>query len=630
MPACDSGQDESSWGRTRSLRGTGLPAVFTGAGIGGAAPASLPLGYALRDRVLEFMYRNAALYAPDLVGEEELADLRRPERKLEQVLGRLWRVVGEEALDCLHCLQVQLSNEAHMLCALHLARGGMHVTVNLDRGIEQAYELISGRCELPSVLRDAYGSKLAQWRARVGRVGALRVVASRQQFEDWAADGRPAGLLKVHGSLAATGRTLVDVVVEDTEELGGLSAGRRAAVESLNCPSGLLITGYGGLDPDVYGPLLQAASGTDSEWATKCLDDDSPVRVDCQRRGIRVNVGDPQGLASYALRELLGEHELQWPEIEIDGSGWSERIDAWGESLMARHHGARFAHAWAWLLADVGDRDRAARLLHRVVEHDPYDAARVRLADVLYDRARENDRQEALRLYRGLVLARALDWPTRAHCLLRLGGIARGRAVRKGGWQAAPYLVGALVAPSVVLAGQRLRYRDVDPEMTAAALGTLGQTVLRASEQAALHWPRRLWPVLSGGLMWAAARCERCAELTSNGNRRALASSHRLLALALAALLRGRAPDLAWQAQLESLADSYRHAGDLAGAGNCTAALAVIRMATDRQDVAHQHLMEARELYAEGRFDRQPLPSGAALLERLELLFERLQVFDAR
>ncbi|MGP0100876.1 MAG: hypothetical protein ACLPUT_04540 [Solirubrobacteraceae bacterium] len=111
-----------------------VSAVFTGAGISGAAPASLPLGYTLRDRVLELMHRNAARYAPDLVGEEQLESLRQPERKLEQVLGRLWRVLGEEALGCIDCLRVALPNEAHMLCALHLARGGLQVTVNFDRG----------------------------------------------------------------------------------------------------------------------------------------------------------------------------------------------------------------------------------------------------------------------------------------------------------------------------------------------------------------------------------------------------------------------------------------------------------------------------------------------------------------
>jgi hypothetical protein len=82
--------------------------------------------------VLKLMYVGAADYAAALVDAAQLDDMRQPQRKLEQVLGRLWRVVGEDALGCLRCLHVAVPNEAHMLCALHLARGGTHVTVNLD------------------------------------------------------------------------------------------------------------------------------------------------------------------------------------------------------------------------------------------------------------------------------------------------------------------------------------------------------------------------------------------------------------------------------------------------------------------------------------------------------------------
>ncbi|MGP0100875.1 MAG: hypothetical protein ACLPUT_04535 [Solirubrobacteraceae bacterium] len=472
-------------------------------------------------------------------------------------------------------------------------------------------------------MRSTYGSALAQWRAKTGALPALRTVASRREFDSWMAGGRPPALLKVHGSLPASGQTLVDVVVEDTEQIGGLSASRRMAVEALAGAPRLLITGYAGLDPDVYAPLLQAASCTEAVWACKSVDEDSVLRTDCAQRGIRLAVGDPDGLASDALRELLDERELPWPAVQLESTGWSECFQAWSEHLVARYAGAQFAHAWAWLLADAGDRDHAARLMRRIVQRAPYDSARLRLADVLYDRAHGRDRDEALRLYRELTLNRELDWSSRAHCLLRLGGIARGRAVRVGGWRAAPNMAGALIVPGLVLAEQRRR-GNADPEMTAAALGTLGQTVLRASEQAALRWPPRLWPILSASLAWAATRCEQCAQLTSNGNRRALASSHRLLALSLAALLRGDAPDPAWQEQLALLADNYRHAGDRVGAGNCVAALAVIAMATRREDRARQLLVDAHELYTEGRADRQPIASGAALLERLRRLFERV------
>jgi hypothetical protein len=507
--------------------------------------------------------------------------------------------------------------------ALHLARGGVVITVNFDRGIEVAYDLITGRIDLPPGMVPCYGSNLDCWRARAEGVPALRTVAAREQFGQWLADGSPPALLKIHGSLAATGRRLVDVVVEDTEELGGLSEERRAAVENLSRASRLLITGYGGLDPDVYAPLLRAASATDSRWASRWVAEDSPIRADCEELRVELVVGEPHGLAVHALRALLSEDKLRWPGEELNGPTWSTRLDAWTEKLTNRHSGARFAHAWAWLLADVGDRDAAARLMRRVLSDCPYTAAQVRLGDILYDRAGSGDRRDALRLYRALALTRALDWPTRAHCLLRLGGIARGRAVRGAGWTTLLYLLAALFAPLLVLVEQRRRGPDAELETTAAAHGVLGQTVLRASEQAALRWPRCLWPILSVSLIWASARCEQCARLTMNGNRKALTTSHSLLALTLAAYLRGQSPTTEWQDQLKSLADSYRRAGDLVGAGNCTAALAVLAIANGHSDEAERLLGTARDLYTEKRPDRSPIASGEALIDRLECLFKR-------
>lgn len=84
----------------------------------------MPLGYALRDKVLELMHSRAQAYAPRFVSDAELDELRVPARKLEQVLGRLWRLIDSDALGCLYCLRPALPNEAHMLSALHLARGG--------------------------------------------------------------------------------------------------------------------------------------------------------------------------------------------------------------------------------------------------------------------------------------------------------------------------------------------------------------------------------------------------------------------------------------------------------------------------------------------------------------------------
>jgi hypothetical protein len=126
----------------RAPETSGATMVFSGAGISASPPACLPLGNQLRDAVLHVMFLGARSYAPDLVDEEQFKRMGAPERKLEQVLGRLWRIIGERAMESLRCLAIDVPNESHMYCALHLARGGVHVTVNLDRGVEAAYQLL--------------------------------------------------------------------------------------------------------------------------------------------------------------------------------------------------------------------------------------------------------------------------------------------------------------------------------------------------------------------------------------------------------------------------------------------------------------------------------------------------------
>ncbi len=271
-------------------------AVFTGAGIGGAGPASLPMGNALRDAVLEVMYRSARVTAPDLVTAEALTAFTGSGRKLEVVLGRLWGTIGDDALGCLMCLRVDVPNEAHMLAAVHLVRGGTHVTVNFDRGIEMASDLLRGELKLPAGAPAALRDALPRWRALVRPGGAApRVVAGHDQFASWATDGRPAALLKVHGSLAPDQARLLDVVVVDNEELASLTAPRRLAVASVGQVRGLLITGYAGADPDVYSVLLEAARDTRAVWACYSLVPGSPVPDDCAVRGIEVHLGPPRG-----------------------------------------------------------------------------------------------------------------------------------------------------------------------------------------------------------------------------------------------------------------------------------------------------------------------------------------------
>jgi hypothetical protein len=591
--------------------------VFSGAGISAAAPASCPLGNELRDGVLALMRERATRYAPQLYSPREDFDDLLGSRKLEQILGRLWRVLGPEALDCLLSLKILVPNEAHMLAALHLARGGTHVSVNLDRGIEHAYALISGERRLSGAVQGSHGALLKQWQAIARGYPVLLVVASRREFEAWAAAGRLPALLKLHGSLDESETRLIDVVVEDTEALGGLSLARRAAVETLGAADQIMVAGYGGLDPDVYHLLLHTAEGKQTTWASK--ETDPRVAKDCEKHAIELHTGTPNGLATTSLREVAGT-DLPWPESPPVAPGWRERFDRWAQDLIAGHDDAAFATAWAWLLADIGQRDRAAEVLAEVLRRDPSDAARLRLADVLYD---DGHRAHASRAYASLVLRRRLHWPTRAHCLLRLAGIARGFALRRGH---VAFLLGvptALALTRVVRTVQDRRGTTAEQETTAAADAIHGHTLLRAAERIAANWPPGLRRLTARLLRRAATHCEEGARISANGNRRALANTHRLTALALLALIETTPPDPSWREQLEQLADSYTFLGDMPGAGNCIAALAIIARSSGEPTRADELLADARTAYTEHRADGRIYTSGAALIDRLTRIFNR-------
>ncbi len=75
--------------------------MFSGAGISGEAPASLPRGFGLRDDLLKLMHSAARESLGTQVTDAQLADLLGSGRKLEVVLARLSGAAGLEAADCL-------------------------------------------------------------------------------------------------------------------------------------------------------------------------------------------------------------------------------------------------------------------------------------------------------------------------------------------------------------------------------------------------------------------------------------------------------------------------------------------------------------------------------------------------
>lgn len=602
-------------------------AVFSGAGISGEAPASLPRGFELRDDVLRLIHTTASQVATTQVSDHTLAELVGSRRKLEVVLGRLWGTVGQDALRCLLALRLDLPNEAHLLAAVHLARGGTHATLNFDIGIELAYHLLVGQAELPSSAPQEYRRLLPDWQALLPRsVPPLHVVASHGEFAAWVADGKPPALLKVHGSLSLDQRDLIDCVVVDIQELGQLPAARRAAIDALRHAGRLLITGYSGADPDVYESLLAAATAPASSWCCYSLPPDSPVPQDAAARGIDLRLGAPDGLAVIALRELLALPDgPTWPERHLDGGGYRQRFDQWAAWLRGRHSPEAITQAWAWLLADGGDLDTAECILHRLTSRDdPEPLALLRYAEVLYSRARGDDRDRAAALYRRIAATSSVDSGTRHHCVLRAADIARGRATRGGGGglRTLPYLLRATSGPVRVLVATRGGRQDT--ESAADAYRALQQTWLRVLERVAGIAPQPLWPVLAVACRAVSVFGRRAEALTANGNRRALIRQHHMLLVALAALLARREPPPDLQQRLQSLHDTYSNADDLPGAANCTATLAVAAAAKQDLARASELLASARREYSAGRPDGTPVPSGEALLTALHRLLQRL------
>ncbi|SNY64248.1 hypothetical protein [Paractinoplanes atraurantiacus] len=587
-----------------------MTAVFTGAGISGDEPTALPRGFGLRDAVLRTMHEAARDALGALVTDEQLEELCGADYKLEVVLGRLWGTVGPDALDCVLALRVDVPNEAHMLSALHLLRGGTHVTVNFDVGIEMAYDLISGAADLPPGTPREYLGALPLWRQAAP---ALRTVSSHDEFAAWEADGRPPALLKVHGGLTRDQDALADVVVVDIEELGQLTAERAAAVDGLGAAPALMITGYSGGDPDVYGPLLAAAARTAATWACLELPAGSVVPGDAHDHGIDLVLGRPRGLAATALRELLGAAP-PWPSVPFPGDGFNDRFHRWEKDLRAAHPAGTIAEAWAWLLADLGKVDVAVAMFARL-------DARLRHAEILYNRARGDDREAAREMFRQ-VGAEAPDAATRLHCLLRLGDIARGRANRQArGVRVLGHLAESYLRAVQVLVATRGGRRHLEEGGDAYRL--LQQTSLRLLEQMATVGPRAAWPALALCCRVAARWGDRAARLVRNGNRLSLIRQHRAMLRAVGALLRGTPAPSDVRADMRALRATYRAADDLPGAGNCTVTLAVLARAEGDRPAAHALLGEALTDYAAGRPDGRPLPSGEALVKVMTRLIDR-------
>jgi hypothetical protein len=589
--------------------------VFSGAGLSHDDPAGLPLGFGLRNTVLVVCHEEALELVPSIVSEQNLAELKQTMCKLEVVLGRLQGVMGLAALGCLEALDLQLPNSGHLLAALHLLHGGLHVTLNFDEGIEIALSLLLGERSLPSDCPGEYAGALRAWQALVpSNAVAPPVVATAKEFCAWASGDQASGLLKLHGSIRSTpaGVLLADPVVIDDLELAQLSPHKLAAVNALGVRPRVLVTGYSGMDIDVYRPLLKALARTSVRWAAPSISPE--VLDDLERLSDAEPWQNAEGYAETALARILGISDVPaWPQRRM-AIAFKERLERWCDAMRAAPRGAR-AEAYAWLLADNGRFVEAGKILHVIIDQLGSEASprlRNRLADVEYDRNLPGDKRRARKRWLELVLQRTTPSELRAYALTRIGETYRQEATRGTSGRVSAF-TGAVIFPLLSLASTWLGRRN--PVQAGRALSALSGLALRLVETMPPRTTTRRIAMRAMARLGAAAG-DRALRLGPTGNRIVFVRQQNAELQSFLSILRRWPPSPTLIEELSDILAVYRSSGDQRGLANATAALAIAELSLDNIDQAAALLDRASQLYAEARPGQAPDPSGRALVER--------------
>jgi hypothetical protein len=365
-----------------------VSSIFSGAGTSSGPPASLPLGCDFHRQLVELCLDAAELIAPGLLTAAARAALR----------GRRWNVIArltacatpdtERISDVLSCFRVPVPNEAHLLCAFHLAMGGLHVTVNLDDGIERAYALLSGEIELPPKTPAVFGEALTQWRARFPRDRPELTVLSASPGPAMLKN-RPL-LVKIRGSAGASGLLLPRTPLVDVAESVHLGAARLSVFDELVNADFTLITGYSGADIDCFEPLMAQLRPGHFGWVAPRVEPAVAARLRA------ISPGQPRhGLATDALRALLpralARQVPDWPRARLAGPGYPGAFAAWRRNLPVFVS----AEVCAWMLTEARQRDLAVALLRRLLELTGSARVATRLADALANGGTDTDHAEA-------------------------------------------------------------------------------------------------------------------------------------------------------------------------------------------------------------------------------------------
>lgn len=390
--------------------------IFSGAGISCAPPASLPLGRRFHRDLLDSCWAAAERYVPDL-----LAGCDR-----SSVWSGRWNVLARLAAGAqphelptvtsvLSGLDVATPTESHVLAAFHLAAGGLHVTLNLDNGIERAYALLSGAADLPDTAPRALREALPAWRARFPRCDALSVTRTPAALRAW----RPGpGLVKLRGSLTEPALLLGTRPAFDTAESVELDRWRQCVLDTVTTRF-VLVTGYSGDDLDCAEALMARLRAGAFAWVAIRIPGPTAERLAC------LDPGQPtRGYAAAGLRTHLADRGYQlpdWPVTQPAGNGYPAALARWRECLPGR----LATHAVAWMCADSGQFDLAVALYDRLLADDGDALAAVRLADALCTRDLAGDRQRADSLYTRAARSSGAPRPLRTYA-------QAGRARRRG------------------------------------------------------------------------------------------------------------------------------------------------------------------------------------------------------
>ena len=387
--------------------------VMSGAGISAGSPASLPLGDEFHRLLVDAYLTATERVAPGMLTPRARAAIAHGRWDL---IARLYGCMGEAATGVVACFAVAVPSEAHLLAALHLATGGMHVTLNFDDGIERAYALLRGDCELPVEAGPAYHAALGVWRGAFPRdAPPLHVVAAVTDLEPARLGRRPL-LVKLRGSTrpGAGGMLRPAALVIDEAESVQLDAARLVVLDALTAGRFLLITGCSGSDIDCFEALVARLRHGVFAWVAR------EIRPSVARRLSGIDPCQPiHGMAADALRACLPYAPPPWPRQPLAQAGFADRFAAWWRTLDP----LAVAEACAWMLTDAEHHDEAAALLLRLREVSANPRLELRLADALLARGGPEGQDDADRRYLSVARSRRVPPPLRAYALTRWSGV---------------------------------------------------------------------------------------------------------------------------------------------------------------------------------------------------------------